>query len=95
MLLHSVAEDNQNQVNWRCCAKCSRFTGMMPTTAVSVGRGRHQPNPQPAPDASNLAEKKPPADWRFCEKCSGLFWNGDPKFKATALRMARAMRRLL
>jgi hypothetical protein len=87
MLPHDVPEETQHQQQWRFCGKCGgRFwNGQDPNTGVcprdgaghsAIGINCVLPHGFPE-DTFNQR------NWRFCGKCFGLFWDGDPNFKGT------------
>jgi hypothetical protein len=85
VLTHSHAEDIQNQRNWRRCVKCASvfWAGATDNAVLCPGGGGHEAtgldlalnHPSFAEDGNHQA------NWRFCGKCGGLFWDGDFKFK--------------
>jgi hypothetical protein len=87
MLPHDVPEDTQHQQQWRFCGKCGGlfWNGQDPNTGVcprdgaghsAIGINFVLPHGFPE-DTFNQT------NWRFCGKCFGLFWDGDPNFKGT------------
>ncbi len=86
VLLHSVDEDAQNQGNWRRCSKCaSIYWDGDPNNqkGLCAAGGTHEPVGVNLvlPHISIEEDANRQADWRFCAKCGGLFWDGDPDFK--------------
>ena len=90
-------EDAHHQRAWRCCGKCGAMF-WEPARADSrcpADQGLHDR----AQDPINAREfflpfGLPPDDlhqshWRFCVKCCGMFWDGDPHFKGVCPRDGR------
>jgi hypothetical protein len=89
-LVHSLPEDPQNQANWRRCQKClalffdgTNAKGLCPAADPRAGESGHVGTGPSllASHASIERDHKNQADWRFCGKCKGLFWDGDDQFK--------------
>jgi hypothetical protein len=80
VLQHSLAEDAQHQANWRRCSKCASvfWNGDPANSGLCAAAGLHQAgtldllltHPSLEEDATTQA------NWRFCGKCFGLFWDG-------------------
>lgn len=83
VLPHDIPEDGQHQPNWSFCRKCAgmfwngneHFKGTCPKDSGShEAAGFNFVLPHHVND--NAQNQK---NWRFCNKCAGLFWNGDPR----------------
>ena len=75
------------QRRWRFCAKCAGLFWRVTFSSYEAPHQPHQPGAQPGADpamgefnfalAHDVAEDGPhQGNWRFCGKCSGLFWAG-------------------
>ena len=78
-----LPEDAQNQSNWHECGKCASLFWALPGEPAGLcpAGGTHEPKGQPVriPHASIPPDPDHRFHWRFCRKCYGLFWAGDPK----------------
>src|SRR6266498_3168160 len=84
-LEQGATEDHQHQSNWRVCQDCSTLfwdgeqsglKGRCPAGGHHRGTG----DPVRLPYLSIMETATSQKNWRFCEKCAGLFyWNGDPQ----------------
>jgi hypothetical protein len=74
-------EDPQNQSNWRQCRTCLALywapdghdSGLCPASGHHVATDDVFRVPHPSIEPYALGQP----DWRFCDKCNALFWNGD------------------
>ena len=79
-----IAGDAQNQEQWRRCRKCLAlfWNGSSPDTGLCPTSGVHEPEMNGAnlrvPHISIEEDANNQRDWRFCRKCSGLFFDGSP-----------------
>jgi hypothetical protein len=76
-----VPEDVQNQTNWKLCSSClALYYSGDSEAGLCPASGQHVPTPQlvfRVPHSSIKPGQFGQDDWRFCDKCNSLFWNGD------------------
>jgi len=89
VLPHHLPEDANHQSNWSFCEKCfGMFWIYAENNHCPANVGGHVPAPPPDPQKNPipyyfaLPHSLPPDSqnqdsWYFCDKCGGLFWNGD------------------
>jgi len=76
-----VPEDAQNQSNWNLCRNCLALywsvddndAGLCPAAGRHVSSGELFRVPHTSIEPCAIGQP----DWRFCDKCNSLFWNGD------------------
>jgi hypothetical protein len=76
-----ATEDAQNQSNWKLCRRCLALfwatdeadAGLCPATGRHISTGELWRVPHTSLAPYSLGQP----DWRFCQKCLSLFWNGD------------------
>ena len=76
----------QRQPDWRFCWKCQSLfwdgdAGFKGVCHRGNGQVHQAAGLQFFLPARELGAQDGQADWRFCGKCAGLFWNGDPAFR--------------
>jgi hypothetical protein len=83
---HQGATEANGQTDWRICDKCHGLFwapgDVVSATVCPVKGGWHSFNPQSwrfvLPNREHGAsDNLGQAGWRFCDRCCGLFWNGD------------------
>lgn len=71
------------QNDWRNCRRCRTlfYNGYPNNKGLCPLRGRHDAEREPVRDYKLTYNSRGPGqrDWRFCNKCNSLFWNGYPK----------------
>jgi hypothetical protein len=76
-----ASEDAQNQSNWKQCHNCLALywaaddtdAGLCPASGQHVSTGELFRVPHTSLEPYSIGQP----DWRFCDKCYSLFWNGD------------------
>src|SRR5262249_33381512 len=82
-------EDAQNQSNWKLCRNCLALywsvddndAGLCPASGQHVSTGELFRVPHTSIEPYGIGQP----DWRFCDKCYSLFWNGDGRDGVCAL----------
>jgi hypothetical protein len=81
VLSHDLGEDAQHQGSWRFCSKCAQlfWNGDPARPGLCPAGATHEPAGYDflLPHASIEEDASHQANWRFCGKCSGMFWDGD------------------
>ena len=81
VLSHDSGEDAQHQGSWRYCRKCAQlfWNGDSARRGLCPAGATHEPAGYDflLPHASLQEDASHQANWRFCGKCGGLFWDGD------------------
>ncbi|MBV9481904.1 MAG: hypothetical protein JOZ87_35710 [Chloroflexi bacterium] len=97
VLPHDQPEDDKHQANWRRCRKCYALfwsglaaKGACPVGPFVKGHADHDARTDEVVPTFlqdeliltfNVADSTTQGQWRFCTKCYGLFFDGDPNFK--------------
>jgi hypothetical protein len=81
-LPHQAPPSPSRQSEWRWCNKCQGlFYGPAATMSSCPAGGTHSPQAQSGSGNYSLPHNMPPrldsqSDWRWCNKCQGLFFGG-------------------
>jgi hypothetical protein len=82
-LPHDVPETDHDQAHWRFCNKCSCmfFHGSQENGTCPAGGGHETKSKNNYVLHHDVPENFPMTQgaWRFCSRCSGLFFDGFPE----------------
>jgi cytochrome c5 len=83
VLYHSVPVNQNRQKDWEYCVKCQGlFFNGYPQKGTCPAGGEHQYHPGALHFVLDYNLPETPtaqANWRYCQKCHGLFYDGYPQ----------------